>query len=689
MGMNLNHCRTPWRSRSLGFLWKCLCPALLTIVPVACWANAPIAYYESATVKIQPSREVPDLPAGTIAIMAARNEFEPFQVAIHGGQSGIQNVTAMVSDLIGPDGALISAQNLWLYRVDLLDVTTPSGSIGATGTWPDPLVPARDEILGEARRAFPFDVAAGVTRAIWGEVLVPEDAPAGDYSGSLWIEGEKFAAELPIELTVHGFSLPSTPTLTTAFLAWLPNICLAHTGDATCGGWDGAANLAARYARLALDHRITLSNVWVGRDHTQDWDAFDAHFGPLLDGTAPTRLSGARMTSAQITGQRTVAKFHSWTEHFRDKGWFSRLYDYTADEPPYGSTFEEIPARAQLAKDADGELAVLVTTNHANAESHGLLDLLDIIAPVVNHIDTPEGGDQRPSYDDFLQSGGRLWLYQSCMSHGCSFGSPTPGVAWPSYMVDVSAARNRLMQWVLWRYRIAGELYYETALAFSADPWSSVYQYSGNGDGTLFYPGVPARIGGEGHVPVASIRLKMIREGIEDYEYLHLLDTLGARDFAEGVAAQLMPSAYAAHDDAGRIEQARRQLAEKIEALTAEADPGVEDDGGAGTTPSQDAGGTEDAPKPGDDSCACVSPDAAAEECEPCQSCDASCQTGECASCGGGEASSCAGCSADVGHTSILGLLAVLGVALGCLGQGRRRTSREGKRHDIAPARDA
>ncbi len=686
--MKTNLCHTPWRARRLGCLWKCLSLILATAVPAACWANVPTAYFESATVKIQPSRTLPAQPAGTISISAARNEFEPFQVAIHGGARGVRGITAMVSDLRGPDGAVISAANLWLYRVDVLDVTTPSGSIGTTGTWPDPLVPARDELLDEPRRAFPFDVAAGTTRAIWGEVLVPEDAPAGDYSGSIWIEGENFSAELPIELTVYGFALPSTPTLTTAFLAWLPNICLAHTGDAACGGWNTAAQLAGRYAQLALDHRITLSNVWVGRDHTQDWDGFDAHFGPLLDGTAPTRLSGAQMTTAQITGQRTVEKFRSWANHFRDKGWFSRLYDYTADEPPYGSTFEEIPGRARVARDADQDLAVLVTTNYANAASHGLLDLLDVMAPVVNHLDTPEGGDQRPSYDGFLEAGGRLWLYQSCMSHGCSFGAPTPGVAWPSYMVDVSAAKNRLMQWVLWRYRIGGELYYETALALSADPWSSVYQYSGNGDGTLFYPGTPARIGGAGHVPVASIRLKMIREGIEDYEYLHILDTLGERDFAESIAAQLMPTAYAAHDDAGRIEQARRLLAEKIEALTGGEDPVKPDDGDAGTAPGEDAG--EAPTNPGDGGCACAPSDAASQGCAPCQACDAaSCPTGECAACPERAAASCAGCSSTAGPTSTGVLLVGLLAALGWLGTGRRwQRQRQRAARESAERRD-
>ena len=644
-----------------------------------------MAYVESASVKIKPTRELPDIPLGEIAISAARNEFEPFQVAINGGLFGVANVTASVSALVGPGGATIGAENLWLYRVDLVEVTTPSGSIGEVGVWPDPLVPARDEILGEARGAFPFDVAIGETRAIWGEVLVPEGTPAGEYAGSVWVEGDNFAAEIPLRLTVHGFSLPSTPSLTTAFLAWLPNICLAHTGDATCGDWQTAAILAERYARLALDHRITLSNVWVGRDHTEDWADFDRHFGPLLDGTAQTRLLGARMSSAQITGPRTVEKFQSWVRHFRERGWFDRLYDYTADEPPYGSSFEEIPARAELAKAADAALSVLVTTNIDSATENGIADWLDIIAPVVNHLDTPTGGDQRDKYDAFVGEGGRLWLYQSCMSHGCSFGEPSAGVAWPSYMVDVSAAKNRLMQWVLWRYGVTGELYYETALAFSADPWAGVFQFSGNGDGTLFYPGTPARVGGEGHVPVASIRLKMIREGIEDFEYLRMLERLGEGEWAKEVARQVMPTAYGAHDDASRIKEGRRLLAERLAALTAEEGPGgvdspeggeagdgagdalagTEGEGSDDSGTGSDSADTDDGSAQGGQDCDTSGEGAACEVCERCEERPWACRCDE-------ARSGCGGCSGGAEGGGVLwGVFLCLGSIL--WGVGKRR----------------
>jgi hypothetical protein len=54
----------------------------------------------------------------------------------------------------------------------------------------------------------------------------------------------------------------------------------------------------------------------------------------------------------------------------------------------------------------------------------------------------------------------------------------------------------------------------------STDAWDQLLVAGGNGEGTLWYPGRPDKIGGRTHVPVASVRLKLIREGQEDYEYL-------------------------------------------------------------------------------------------------------------------------------------------------------------------------
>ena len=51
-----------------------------------------------------------------------------------------------------------------------------------------------------------------------------------------------------------------------------------------------------------------------------------------------------------------------------------------------------------------------------------------------------------------------------------------------------------------------------------------------NGEGMLFYPGEDAGIDG----PIASIRLKNLRDGMEDYEYFTLLEKAKGKEAVDG-----------------------------------------------------------------------------------------------------------------------------------------------------------
>jgi MYXO-CTERM domain-containing protein len=217
----------------------------------------------------------------------------------------------------------------------------------------------------------------------------------------------------------------------------------------------------------------------------------------------------------------------------------------------------------------------LITANIDETQAHKLVDSVDILVPVVNHMDgakAPYLGNQRTRYDDFIQKGKEVWMYQSCMSHGCSFGGGDTTI-WPSYVVDVPAPRNRAMQWADFAYGVTGELYYETVMIYEEDPWSSLYAFSGNGDGTLLYPGKPSKIGGTSQVPVPSLRLKHIRDGVEDYEYLALLVKLGDSELAQKLARDVVPTAHSISDDPSVILEARRTAGRRIAELSAPPAP--------------------------------------------------------------------------------------------------------------------
>ena len=119
--------------------------------------------------------------------------------------------------LTGPNGAVIPCRNVTVYREGYYNVTTPSDLEGATGRWPDPLIPAVDPLLGQTRNAFPVDVPAGENRTLWVDVLVPIDAAAGVYRGNLKLTAEGMSMDIPVELKVLSFTLPSTTTLKSSF----------------------------------------------------------------------------------------------------------------------------------------------------------------------------------------------------------------------------------------------------------------------------------------------------------------------------------------------------------------------------------------------------------------------------------------------------------------------------------------
>src|SRR5439155_497619 len=86
-------------------------------------------------------------------------------------------------------------------------------------------------------------------------------------------------------------------------------------------------------------------------------------------------------------------------------------------------------------------------------------------------------------------------------------------------------------------------LFYWGIDRWTSDPWKNVNNRGmfgeGNypGEGVLVYPGQPAGVSGV----VPSIRLKQLRDGIEDYEYVEILKKLGRGQWAVEMARSVAP----------------------------------------------------------------------------------------------------------------------------------------------------
>lgn len=548
---------------------QALAALLLVVAPTATLGQS--VTVSNASVKILPG-DGPGPDTGA-EIHAARNEFEAFQLIVTGPAHA---VTVAAAALVGPGGAVIPTGEVRLYREAYLNITTPSNTEGGTGLWPDALVPDVDEVANEKRNAFPFDVPAGENRVVWVEVHVPENQAPGTYQGSLTVAGSDVeSVAVPVKILVWDFALPSTSSLASTFGMGWNTACVAHYGSyEACGGDAGVERMHLLYARFMLDHRVTADVVYFGPTDCSgtncDWSHFDATYGPLFDGTDPSlRLGGAAQTSIKYVWTASPDHYSAWAQHFRQKGWFDRTYDYTCDEPPNGCAWNDINARASVVHNADRGFRTLVTTNVDDANANGVTDSINILSPVVNEVDdkpgSPFAGNQRPKYDPFLQANDRnlVWWYQSCLSHGCFIVGGDYFSGWPSFMVDNSAVQNRSQGMLSWLYRMGGVLYYAADLHLPT-AWTDIYDFGGNGDGTLLYPGKPSVIGGQTDIPVASIRLKMIREGFEDYEYMKLVSDLGDPDFARRIGSSLFPDVFASRQPPALLYTAREALAQRI-----------------------------------------------------------------------------------------------------------------------------
>jgi hypothetical protein len=427
---------------------------------------------------------------------------------------------------------------------------------------------------------------------VWVDVRIPADAAAGKYSGRAVVKlADATEITLPVEIEVLGFALPATSSLPSYFGLYWPGVFAGHYGDPL----DDAAmiELGQGYARAALRNAITSGGDGVaptyefdstGRLTRSDYARFDAAFGPLLDGLGAPR--GARWTSLRLpgfenySGSEFAAAVRDFARHAREHGWAGRLFDVTGDEPRTQPQLQSVIDRARLLQQAAPEIPRLAATNLNPA----LFGLVTRWCPLVNHLQPKHTSlrqwrrnlplPRRAEYDERLRSGDSLWWYQSCESHGCNGTGQSPlHDNWPSYMVDLSGAANRVFGLLTVLNHVGGILYWDMAYAHHYDPgldgarispWESLYHFGGNGDGSLFYPGTPERIGGTRHIAIESLRLKMIRDSLVDAEYALRLQQLGEEDFLRREAARVVQGAYRWSADPQAWLDLRERLARRL-----------------------------------------------------------------------------------------------------------------------------
>ncbi len=489
-------------------------------------SSAPLVWAVPSMERVGPS----DTPgtAGEIDLYAAQGETESFQIVVRGPAGGLTNVNVTAADLGGPE--------VTLYREHYVYLSTGSSDWASNlnhpegpGWYPDPLIPFSDPVTGDdlagaAIDAVPFDLAADRSQPIWVDVLVPRGTPPGRYAGAFTVTSDQGQATVTLNLNVWDFALPPRPSANSSILLWSVRRDL------------GAAQELLRHRLMptwvnAGDERYLIDNLGLG--------ATDLGFWSGADGT--NCLMNPPPSAAQL--QAAAA------EHQPDL----KLYNYTADEiGPCTNLYEVLKSWGRALHEAG-------------------IDNLVTMAPVPELYDDGSGTGRSavdiwvmlPKIYDWSQDrviycqekGDEAWSYNCLIQDDYS----------PKWEIDFAPINYRIQPgFINQSLGMTGILYWRADL-WSTDPWNNVQAYAPwyPGEGMLVYPGQQVGLPGV----VASMRLKWLRDGIDDYDYIQLLKEREFDEWALDIARSVGPDWSNWTRNPAELEAARVQLGEMLSSL--------------------------------------------------------------------------------------------------------------------------
>ena len=489
----------------------------------------------------------------SIHLYGGRGETVDTQVVVQAPAGGLTNLNLSVSALAGPNGATIPISSMTLYRESYVAVTGTTNYGGGnnpplgSGTYAEPLIPVNDPETGAplcgtgaVLKACNATVSAGQNQPYWIDIFVPRGAtnsPPGTYTGSVSITADQGSATISVALTVWNFELPVQPSELSLWSVFPP-----ATGSTDAD----IAALSSTLLRNKLMYRVDLAanaakdilNLGLNRSGLE----YYYYIGIQCDGSKNYIPSTDEINAA-------AANFPTGLE-----------LDFMV-----GDELNNCPL-------ADNDLMEM--GRNAHATNRGVKTILTLNAPNPNLYDA---GDGRSAIDHWVllasqeqwptlpwSGPGDLWSYTSCTT-----GSGNT----PEWLVDYPPINERIQAGFLnWTQQAKGILYYRAdgwTSGNTIDSWNNVDKFgcsdnSRPGDGIFLYP--PGPIASSESAP--GIRLKSIRDGIQDYEYAQILHNLGQDAFVNSTLQAIATSWVNWNKDPAALENVRMQLGQMLNQLS-------------------------------------------------------------------------------------------------------------------------
>ncbi len=495
-------------------------------------------------------------------------------------ESGVTELEELVVDMRSiPVGFTVS-----LYYLPPFEVTKKTrwfDGPGARGQWFDPCVPLSFE-EGELTGVFDLSSVAPLGSGTSRYFLLEIRAPRSEYSPDdfplrLYLRtAENRVRPVPrLRIVPFRFDLPQEHSL--PFLSKLKgeDVFEQHRLHGLLP--EEERGLWLDYLELLREHRIVPYNP--DPEGGFDAETFEAislplYRGELIAGAAPAPAIRFPTNRNERGSAERRSFFRNVAERLKEEGLLDRAFYYVDDEPLMDD-YTRLIEDAKEIRSSVPRLRTLVTEPYTH-RLEGLVDIWCIDIPMYDPA-LPvfplygKGSGLQPefqvshgvhNYDREREKGRELWMY-SCTS--------AQVMDYPSLFIDTVPAGRRIIPWILHHYRATGMIYFRLTHAYrnGNDPWENQYYFGANGDGTLLYPAHPDLPWFGEHGAVASLRMKLLRDGLEDYEYLLLASGERGGSVSSGgkkdPAGELVDSPLSWEKDLSRIAELREDIGMEIE----------------------------------------------------------------------------------------------------------------------------
>lgn len=394
-----------------------------------------------------------------------------------------------------------------------------------TGIVPDIVIP--QSLLHEKGFAILSDNTPKIPHYLI-EFFTPASTMPGTYKGTFQFSLQKKDYSIPFSLTVYPTVLPQRFDLKTSFGFAPWPVLKKHYGD-----WNAEEiALYTKYFEMATDHRIDLHKLYHrfpkldkktaadiftldegGKSYLQAWN-------PLYQGTDSILAFKWGMTDLPVPEEykhdvdtKALDYWKALNLSAKKNNLLDKTFVYFVDEPKK----EQLPKiKRDLAKVkiAAPNLKYLITNHHDPV----LKDLVDIWCVNYTQWDKPGFPSPRFYHNELSKSNQKFWLYVSCNAHGCD------GIedhTEPDLAMDRPSSYARTFPIMAFYDSAQGILYYDTVYGYTKEgnsPWHDQFNFTGYGEGNLFYPCNKTFCGVNQQFPLASLRLKVLRDGLEDVQ---------------------------------------------------------------------------------------------------------------------------------------------------------------------------